>query len=456
MGSISSVSSAVAPSRVRFGVLGFACILAFITYLDRISMMRVRGDISENLGFSDFQMGWVFNAFTLGYLLFEVPVGWMGDAWGSRRVLTRIVLCWSVFTALTGAVWAFSLQVGGVVVFDAFAAMLLMRFLFGCGEAGAFPILARVVGNWFPYQERGLAQGVIWNAARLGGAFSPVVIGRLAVWIGWRQAFWVLGAIGLVWCFFFHRWYRNTPEEKPEVNEAERELIRAGPYSFKSEQAAAAHAFPPWRRLLTSTNLMAVCLASAGVSFSWYFYATWQIKFLQDQYGLKDAYVEIVSGLPFVFGAAGSLIGGRLSDWLVPVLGRRWGRSLLGFVSFSLTGLCILAAGFSPNIWLTMSLLCLGSFINDLAIPAIWAASTDIGGQYSGTVAGTMNMVGGLGPLISQPLMPWMIAHGFSWPETLAVLTSGWFIGALAWLRIDATEPLIPEEEKPLADITSR
>ena len=212
-------------------MLGFACSLALITYLDRISMMRVQGDISARPGsVADVQMGWVFNAFTLGYLLFEVPVGWMGDVWGSRRVLTRIVLCWSVFTALTGAIWSFSPERWAeLLILNAFVTMLLMRFLFGCGEAGAFPILARVVGNWFPYQERGMAQGIIWTSARIGGALSPLVIGRLAVWLGWRQAFWVLGAVGLVWCFFFYRWFRSTPEEKPECNDAERELdpIRA-------------------------------------------------------------------------------------------------------------------------------------------------------------------------------------------------------------------------------------
>lgn len=445
----------MSPSRVRFGVLGFACSLSLITYLDRICIARVQDDMKADLGISDIQFGWVLSAFTLGYLLFEVPGGWMGDAWGSRRVLTRIVVWWSLFTALTGAIWPFvladsGLYLGGIpLAVNAITAMLLVRFLFGCGEAGAYPNLARLVGGWFPFRERGLAQGAIWTSARLGGAIAPLVIGLLSDWLGWREAFWVLGGIGLIWCIFFFRWFRNTPEEMPACNAAERELIREGPYSWKGAHTVAGHAFPPWRSLLTSVNLWAVCLTSAGVSFSWYFYANWQIRFLRDEYQMSDRAVEIASGLPFLFGAAGALVGGRLSDRLIRRIGRRWGRSAIGIFGFTAAGLCVLAAGFSPWWWLTVPLLCLGSFVNDLAVPVIWAVSTDIGGRYSGTVSGIMNMMGGFGPLVSNLLTPWLRDNGYSWSATLAMLTCGWFVAGLAWVRIDASEPLIPE---PSAD----
>src|SRR5262245_28697968 len=161
------------PSQVRFGVLGFACSLSLITYLDRVCIMRARADIQDELGFSDKQMGWVFFAFVLGYTLFEVPGGWMGDRWGGRKVLTRIVLTWSFFTALTGCVWAWDLDSG---ISIGLLAMLFVRFLFGVGEAGAYPTLTRVTGDWFPLRERALAQGGIWMSARLGGAVAPIVL----------------------------------------------------------------------------------------------------------------------------------------------------------------------------------------------------------------------------------------------------------------------------------------
>src|SRR5262249_19161850 len=195
-------------------VLGFACSLSLITYLDRVCISRVQEDIQHDLGINDFEMGLVFSAFLLGYTLFEVPGGWMGDIWGARRVLTRIVLWWTVFTALTGCIWYFTLDSGyelfllGVTVpllVNSLMALLLVRFLFGCGEAGAYPNLTRVVGTWFPFRERAFATGAIWMSARLGGALAPLLIGRVTTWLGLGQAvlgFWLIGAargVGFFW-----------------------------------------------------------------------------------------------------------------------------------------------------------------------------------------------------------------------------------------------------------------
>src|SRR5215469_4404881 len=126
MGTLLNLGSVQRPTRVRFGVLGFACSLSFLTYLDRICIMRAKENMQSDLGFSDIEMGWIFSAFTLGYALSEVPGGWMGDRWGARRVLTRIVLCWSLFTTLTGAVWSSSLDLGPVVL-NSLMALLFIR-----------------------------------------------------------------------------------------------------------------------------------------------------------------------------------------------------------------------------------------------------------------------------------------------------------------------------------------
>jgi MFS family permease len=446
MGDPPSTPLSLRPSWVRFGVLGFACSLALITYLDRICIARVSEDMQQDLFFNDVQMGWVFNAFTLGYLLFEVPSGWMGDAWGARRVLTRIVLWWSLFTALTGMIWPFTL--GGLgwlgLVNGGFLLLLLVRFLFGCGEAGAFPNLTRVVGSWFPFGERGVTLGTIWTSARLGGAVAPLIIGRLTVALGgWRPAFWFLGGLGVLWCVFFFRWYRNSPEEKPECNEAERELIRAGPYSWKDDKTSN-HALPPWRNILGSANLWLLCLSGGGISFSWYFFVTWQLRFLKEVHQLQGATAEVLSGLPLLIGAAGCFLGGKLMDVLTRRLGRRWGRSSLGVVGLLAAGFCFLGAGLTSEAWLSVVLLCLTTFFNDLTVPLHWGVSTDIGGRFSGTVSGIMNMMAGFGPFISQPLMPvWW--HAWGWPVMMAILAGVWLVAAACWLRIDASEPLVPE-----------
>jgi MFS family permease len=514
MATLSTFHATRRPTQVRFGVLGFACSLSLLTYLDRICIMRAKENMQADLGFSNNEMGWIFSAFTIGYMLFEVPGGWMGDVWGPRRVITRIVLCWSLFTALTGAVWSFSLDLGPFVL-NSLAALLLIRFLFGVGEAGAYPNLTRVVGGWFPFHERAFAQGAIWMCARLGGAFAPFLIGRLSAALGWRQAFWVLGAAGVSWCVVFWPWFRDTPEEKPDCNEAERDLIRGNapgdadcedtsllsapqketllsseairagaqvrgfaprpanraahdgfqegqPHEKKEAETAplseSGHAWPPWRCLLFSLTVWSLCAASCFVCFGWYFYPTWQPQYLKDVHGISYEGSELLTGAPFLCGAVGALTGGRLSDSLVRRTGsRRWGRSLLGIVGFTAAGLCVLGTGLATTAWQAVTLLCLAFLLNDLAIPVIWAACADVGGRYAGTVSGIMNMAGGVGAILSPILIPQvltMLPAEYSGPQRWRLIFAGlavsWFLGALAWVFIDAGKPLFSKEgERP-------
>jgi MFS family permease len=436
------------PTRVRLGVLGFACSLSVLTYLDRICISRVQDDIQGDLSISPVGMGLVFSAFALGYALFEIPGGWMGDVWGPRRVITRIVVWWSLFTALTGLTDQLLARVvgPGLTPGAVLVSLVLVRFLFGCGEAGAYPNLTRVTANWFPFRERALALGAIWFSARMGGAFSYLVIGRLTAWLGWRLAFCVLGVVGMAWCVVFAWWFRDRPEDMPGCNAAERGLIREG----AADVSAPAHDFPPWRTLVFNVSIWGLCVASFCVSFGWYFYPTWQPRYLKEVHGISMQGSELVAGLPFVCGAFGALAGGRWSDVLVRRTGsRRWGRSLVGVVGFTGAGVCVFATGFVADAWQAVALLCLAFLINDLAIPSIWAASADIGGRFAGTVSGVMNTTGAVGAFLSPVLMPFVLsslpssyAPADSWRLIFAGLASAWFVGAVAWLFIDASKPL--------------
>lgn len=436
-------------SHARLGVLAFACTLSLVTYLDRTCISRARVDMESDLGLTDVEMGLVFSAFTLGYMIFEIPGGWMGDRWGPRRVLTRIVLWWSLFTALTGCVWSFHLA-SGPVVFGSLGLLLLVRFLFGAGEAGAYPNLTRVVGDWFPFRERALAQGSIWFSARLGGAIAPLVLGRLTVLLGWRQAFWVLGALGLVWVGLFWHWFRDRPEQHPSCNESERRLIEAG--TGRHETGAAGHGWSGLALLASRLGtVIALCWASFWVCFGWFFYPTWQPLYLEEVHAYKpDGWEsELLSGLPYLCGAFGALVGGGLSDRLVPVIGRRWGRSLVGLVGFLGAGTCVLATGFVTATWQAVTLLCTAFLINDLAIPVIWAACADVGGRLAGTLSGLMNTAGCVGAFLSPLLIPYVrewlpesYAAGPRWQLIFSGLAVAWFLAAAAWLFVDASRPL--------------
>lgn len=459
MGTFSNRPALLHPTRARYGVLGFACSLALLTYLDRICIMQAAASIMADLDINKKEMGLVFSAFMLGYLVLEMPGGWMGERWGTRRVLTGMVLAWSLFTVLTGCIWPFALDsgkelhIGGYViplVFNSLALMLLVRFLFGLGEAGAFPNLTRVVRDWFPLHERGSALAWFWACARLGGFIAAVALSALTAMLGWRQAFWMFGLAGVVWCIFFHRRFRNHPEEDPHCNQAERALIRHG----SSPADSSGHAWPSWRVLAGSLTVWAVCAASFCINFGWYFYATWQPSYWEEVHSIRYADSAWLTGAPYLCGAAGTLLGGRWSDRLLRRGGsRRWSRSIIGFTGYVLAGLCILATGFTTAAWQAETLLCLGFLVNDLTLPIIWAVCTDIGGRCTGALSGLMNMVGGFGAVLSPYLLPH--AHEMlhdanfdpriSWRIILAGLSVSWFLGALSWLFIDAGKPLATE-----------
>lgn len=227
-----SPSALQRPTRVRYGVLGFACALSMITYLDRVCFATVAPYIGKEFDLSKQQLGWLFTAFALAYAMFEVPSGWMGDVFGPRRTLIRIVLWWSLFTALTGVIFP-----SPSWPWLAFALMFLVRFLFGMGEAGAYPNIARSFHNWFPFEERGFAQGTVWMAGRFAGGMSSFAVLALMIHtttptgetvVLWRHPFWVFGGLGVIWCVVFWWWFRDRPEQHPRVNTAELALIRGG------------------------------------------------------------------------------------------------------------------------------------------------------------------------------------------------------------------------------------
>ncbi|MGH7172434.1 MAG: MFS transporter [Gemmataceae bacterium] len=504
MGTFSNQPAFLRPTRMRYGVLGFACSLALLTYLDRICIMQAKESIRLELGFSDKDMGLIFAAFIVGYLLLEVPGGWMGDRWGSRRVLTGIVLVWSLFTALTGCVWAFTLDSGRQLHFgslviplalNSLAMMLLIRFFFGLGEAGAFPNVTRVIRNWFPVDERAFALGLVWTFARLGGALAPLALSFLTVLFGWRQAFWMLGLGGVAWAVIFYLRFRDRPEEHPLCNDSELALIRhastpsesgdhegllltssrpsqqitiqqegvttpehasPSPQRFDMHGATerlardVGHTWPSWRVLAGSLTVWAVCAASFFINFGWYFYATWQPKYWQEVHNIGYADSTWLTGAPFVCGAVGTLLGGLGSDLMLRGgISRRWSRALIGITGYVLAGLCMLATGFTTTVWQAETLLCLAFLVNDLTVPIIWAVCTDVGGRSAGALSGLMNMVGGFGAVISPALLPHAhellhahFDHRLCWRIIFAGLASSWFLGALTWFFIDAGKPL--------------
>ena len=285
--------SSQAPTRVRYLVIVFAVALAVITYIDRVCMSQAAPVITKDLGLTVAQKGYIFSAFALAYALFEIPGGYLGDRIGARRVLMRVVMWWSAFTAATGLAWNFT-------------SMATTQFLFGVGEAGCFPNLTKAFTTWLPIEERVRAQGILWMAARWGGAFTPPLVALVLKWMNWRQAFMLFGAIGLVWAFAFYRWYRDNPRDNPHINAAEMRIIEA------NQHLASAHGSVPWGLFLRSKQVWLLCAQYFCLSFSWYFYITWLPTYLLEARHLTVDKGSLLASLPLLFGGFGSLACGDI------------------------------------------------------------------------------------------------------------------------------------------------
>jgi MFS family permease len=373
-----------------------------ITYLDRAAIASAAGNMVQALGLQSVaDLKWAFTAFALAYALFEVPTGWMGDVFGPRRSLLRIVLWWSAFTMLTAAS---GLRVGPVTLGLGF--LIVVRSLFGLGEAGAYPNVTRALHNWLPVDERGRGQGLVWFCGKLMGGLTPFLWTLLVVGtamtpavLSWRGAFCLFGAIGVIWCMLFARWFRDRPEERPEVNAAELALIHRD-----RADAACGHHAPPWRAMLANGSFLALCLMYAAQAYGWYFNITYLPQFLERQYGLPNTSMlaALYKGGPLLMGAIGSLLGGVITDAIIRRTGdRRRARRLCGWIGHSVCVVCFLVCPFAPNVFVFFIATSLAAFSTDLTVPSAWATCQDIGGRYAATVGAFMNTGAGLAGAIA-------------------------------------------------------
>lgn len=424
------------PTHVRFGVLAFLCSLSFVLYVDRVCLGQAIVPIQNELKLKDGQMGVIAGAFTLAYCIFEVPTGWLGDRYGSRGVLTRIVVWWSAFTALTGAATNFYMLLG-------------VRFLFGAGEAGAFPNAARVSSRWFAAEWRSRAQGMIVTCSQLGGAVAPVVADYCIRWVGWRLAFVFFGGMGMVWAAAFYWWFRDNPADHPGTNSAERDLIGAG-----SGSTARPDSPIPWACVLRSTNVWLLGAVMSASASAYYMYMTWCPKYLQAARDVTPQLAGRLSSLVLFGGAIGALSGGFIADAAVKLTGElRWSRRIVGVFALAVGAVMLrLSVECDDARWaaLCMALACLAV---QTQIATWWATVTGISGQYIAAMFGLMNSMGFPGAFGSQVFLGRFLdnqgARGLAgraaWDPAFDVYTVVLLIGAGCWFVVDPRRSAVGE-----------
>jgi nitrate/nitrite transporter NarK len=249
-----------------------------------------------------------------------------------------------------------------------------------------------------------------------------------------------LGIVGVLWAFVFYAWFRDRPEDKFAVSEAERQLIRGEAVSDGSIYDDAHRPRLKWMALL-SPNLLALDAVSFCISFSFYFYITLLPRYLKEQFQIDYSQSQLITGLPLFLGALACVIGGRVSDWLVVRTGsRKWGRRIMPIMGWSAAGLCALLVSQLHSPTAVIILICVAFAFQDLGVPSMWSLPTDVGGRYAGTVGGCMNMAGCLGGFLS-PLVSAHLSIHYGWNTAFVIFGVVYLLGALAWLRLDADQP---------------
>ena len=414
-----------APSHARHTVLGFAITLAIITYIDRVCISKSADLIMRDLALDKDQMGYAFSAFAWAYALFEIPGGWLGDKIGPRLVLMRVVLMWSIFTALTGWAW-------GLV------SLVIFRFCFGIGEAGCFPNITKAFTTWFPQHERVRAQGIMWLSARWGGAFTPLLVVWILTFMDWRATFNVFGLLGVVWAVFFFRWFRDDPRKHPSVNAGELAVIG------DAVNNATTHAAVPWAKLVRSRTVWLLWLQYFCMSYSWYFYITWMPTYLKESFPTLGKWESaLLNCIPLFFGGLGSLFCGLISARIARRLGTAQTRRTMAFIGLAGAAVMLVVATKFQNPVFAMLAVGFASFGNDLAMPGGWGACMDVGGKYAGSLSGSMNMMGNLGGAVAPVVVPLVLSWtNGSWNLNVYTFAGVCVIGALCWLFIDPVTPL--------------
>jgi len=406
--------------RYRNRVLGLVSLLIVITYLDRVCISVAGPRIQDSLHLGPAAWGWVSGIFTFAYAAFEIPSGILGDRIGPRRVLTRIVLWWSVFTSITG------LATG-------YFSLLVTRLLFGVGEAGAFPNTSIVVARWFPAPERGRAFGIILAAAQMGGAISPLLVVPIQIRYGWRASFYLFGTLGVVWSAIWYSWFRDSPREKRGVPQSE--LDESPP------PVAHAHRSLPWARALRSGNFWAVMITAFSYIYTYNFFQTWFHTYLVKARGFSEKDL-LLSSLPFALAACANLAGGLASHLLVRRIGLKWGRCAPGVLGLAVAAACTIAVMFTHSPTVALALLSLTYGAITLQQPIMFAVCLDIGGFYAGAMVGAMNMASQLGGFLGSVVFGYLVARTGSYNVAFLPMAALLLLGTWLWFRIDPTLPL--------------
>jgi MFS family permease len=418
----STPSPAAATARgapVRYRVVALIVSFGALTYLDRVCISVLAPHIMAEFSLSQIQMSYVFSVFTLSYGIFEIPTAWWADRIGSRAVVARIVTWWSAFTVASGAAVNYT-------------SLLVVRFLFGVGEAGAWPNAARVFSRWIPAGERGLMPGMLFAGAHFTGGVTPILVTALLGFLSWRAIFVLFGSVGFAWALFWYRWFRDEPADHPSVSPAELEKI----LNERDLPAPHGHERGDWMRMLRHPSFVPICLMYLANGYGFYFLITWLPTYLSTARGFSRAELGLFSGLPLILSVFADIFGGLTTDRLTRRFGVRFGRCSVGAGAYLLAALAMLGGAAVSEPRTAAVLIAVAAAASMFTLAPSWAACIDIGGQRSGVLSAAMNTSGQVGGVLSPIVLAYVVDIFSNWAIPLYVMAGLYLMAAISWLLI--------------------
>jgi sugar phosphate permease len=425
-------------TKTRWLVLLLISVMYMITYMDRTGISIAAPSIAREFGFSQTAIGIVFSVFLWAYAIAQIPAGWFADRFGPRLVLLTIVPFWSLMTALT----AVATGIGSLAV---------IRFVFGLAEAGAFPTATRAMQLWFPRSERGIVHGVTHSFSRLAIAIVPFLAVSIVAAFGWRWIFYLFAAAGLFWSLAFYWLFRNLPEDHPSVNLAElaeiRECNPEGKINLPIDLQKRRKA--PWKTIFRSANMWYIAAGYGCFHYGTYFYVTWFPTYLMEYRHLSLKAVGMLASLPLFAGMGGDILGGTLTDKVYRKTGKlKFARRIVAAPAMLASGACLIPAAMTHHAGTAIFCLTGSLFFLELVISPAWAVPMDVGGEFSGTVSGVMNMAGSVAASFSPIIFGFLIQRGM-WITPFFISAGVLLTGALIWAF------LIDPEKSVVEDLTT-
>jgi ACS family glucarate transporter-like MFS transporter len=428
------ISSTLGRGKQRWLIVWLIFIVSAVSYLDRTNISIAAQQIRGEFGISQVQLGTVLTAFILGYALTQPIAGRLADRFGGRRVIAWGIVWWSVLTVLTACV---SPDFAG-----SFIVLIAVRALLGIGESVVYPASNRLVANWIPTHERGLANGLIFAGVGFGAGVAPPLVTFIMISHGWRSAFWVSAALGMVVLVVWLWLARENPATHERIGAAERDYIEASTSQTSRQTDEVAFATPlSWREILRNRHMGLLTLAYFCFGYTAFIFFTWFFTYLSTVKNLDLKSSGWYGMLPFLAMAAACIFGGWFSDRLTKTRGKRVGRCMPAAFGMALAGICVALATQVSDARFAAIVLAAGSGALYLSQSAFWTLSADYGRSSAGAVSGVMNMGCQLGGAAVAQVTP-IIAEAFGWTSSFLVAAAAAVIGAVCWLLIDPATTL--------------